>query len=52
MPIITTEGLTEYDLYLIPLNMLLDKEKVIQIINIVKKNTFFYVYIYNIKIYM
>ena len=27
MSIITTEDLTEYDLYLILLNMLLDKEK-------------------------
>ena len=31
MSIITTEDLTEYDIYLILLNMLLDKEKVIQI---------------------
>ena len=31
MSIITTEGLTEYDIYFILLNMLLDKEKVIQI---------------------
>ena len=27
MPTITSEGLTEYDIYFILLNMLLDKEK-------------------------